>query len=100
MLLASSGPANARYLPVSTTTALIKLCAPVSTLHVSTVPSQLRSCWNILVCTVTNDVICFPTHVPGLMPFYVMTLHSKPDMIISADVPPGGLECLPAGGIS
>ena len=35
MLLASSGPANARYLPVSTTTALIKLCAPVSTLHVS-----------------------------------------------------------------
>ena len=35
MLLASSGPANARYLLVSTKTSLIKLCAQVSTLHVS-----------------------------------------------------------------
>ena len=35
MLLGSYGPANARYLYVGTTPALIKLCAPVSTLHVS-----------------------------------------------------------------
>ena len=65
-----------------------------------TVPSQLRSCWNILVCPVTNDLICFPTHVTGLMPFYGVTLHSEPDIIISAGVPPDGLECLPAGGVS
>ena len=65
-----------------------------------TVPSQLRSCWNILVCPVTDDLVCFPTHVTGLMLFYGVTLHSEPDITISADVPPDGLECLPAGAIS
>ena len=45
-------------------------------------------------------MICFLTHVPGRMAFYVMTLQSKTDIIISADVPPAGLECLPAGGVS
>ena len=100
MLLASSGPANARYLSVGTTTALIKLCAPVSTLHVSDRSISGAFMLEHLILYRENDVICFPTHVPGLMPFYVMTLQSKPDIIISADVPPAGLECLPAGCIS
>ena len=65
-----------------------------------TVPSQLRSCWNNLLCPVTDDLICFPTYVTGLMPFHGVTLHSEPYIIISADVPPDGLEYLPAGAIS
>ena len=100
MLLGSSGPAHARYLSVGTTPALIKLCAPVSTLHASDRSISAAFMLEHLTFPVTDYRICFPTYVTGLMPYHGVTLHSEPDITISADVPPDGLECLPAVAIS
>ena len=62
MLLGSSGPANCRYFPVGTTSALIKLCAHDSPWDVSL--SRLRSCQDILRWSGTDNRSCFPSCCP------------------------------------
>ena len=63
MLLSSSGPANARYLSVGTTPALIKLCAPDARLHVSDLSISAAFIPEHLCCPGTDHLIWFPTCV-------------------------------------